>query len=339
MIMNKVNKMKKTTIATAILTALVSGSSFAATVYKADGNELKVGGRAEFRGDFGGDDKGKEIEGTMKNKSRARLNITGSTEISDSLKGFATYEAEQTVNSSASNDKNSDFNQRYLFAGLQADFGAISVGRQDTAGVQISQMSDIGTYTGAQKEFINAGNEQINNTFLYAGTFDALNVKASFIAGEEKDTDGFGLSAIYNLPIGLGLGLGYASNDNGTGQGAANQIIAGVNYTLDDLYLGLTYTQGDLDDKAKSEFNGIEFAAQYKITSNFRLIGVYQKTENETANVTTTKSDFAELTGRYDFNKSIYTYVAYKMNNLDKKDLGTAYDAKDSIRLGLRYNF
>ncbi|MGY3572689.1 porin [Vibrio paucivorans] len=333
--------MKQAAIATAILSALVSGSSLAASVYSNDGTDLSIGGRAEFRGDFGGDDSGNEIDGTMKNKSRVRLNVKGSTEISESLKGFAKYEAEQSVTSSGDNEKTDNFKQRYMFAGLKGDFGAFSVGKQDTAGVQISNMSDISTYSGDQKAFINAGDEQANNAFVYQYATEQLNLQASFIAAEAKDENGFGVSGTYFLPMGLGLGLGYATNDNGEGAGSANQIIGGVSYELDALYLGATYTMGDLDDKAKTEFNGLEIAGHYKFTSQFRLIAAYQKQEEEdkSSSTTTNLSDFFELTGRYDFNKSIRGYVSYKLNNLDKEDIGQSYDAKDSIRLGLRYNF
>lgn len=86
--------MKKAALTTAILTALVSAPSFAATVYKNDGTELKVGGRVEFRGDFIGSD-GAEIEGSMEDKSRARLNLKGKTDIGNGLSAFGVYEAEQ----------------------------------------------------------------------------------------------------------------------------------------------------------------------------------------------------------------------------------------------------
>ncbi len=73
--------MKITVAASAVLATLVSGASLAATVYKADGTELKVGGRVEFRGDFIGTSKGAEIQGTMDDSTRARLNLTGKSEL------------------------------------------------------------------------------------------------------------------------------------------------------------------------------------------------------------------------------------------------------------------
>ncbi|ENM5790250.1 porin [Vibrio mimicus] len=330
--------MKKAAVALAVLSAVVSGSTLAATVYDAEGTSLNVGGRLEFRGDFGGANiSGKEIEGSMQNKSRMRLNVAGETSLTEDLKGFGFWEAEQTVKSSADNDANSSFKQRYMYAGLKGDFGAVSFGRQNTASVQISDMSDIATFTGDQKAFINSGNEQVNNTFLYAYNMESLKLKASYIAGEAKDTDGYGISGLYSLPFGLDIGLGYSGNDNGTGAGSADQLIAGLGYTMDALYLGATYTSGDIDDKTKEEFDGVEVSAQYKFTKEFRLIAAYQNRQTEISNVKTDKSDFFELTGRYDFNKNFRTYVAYMLNNLDDNKVG--YKVEDTIRLGLRYDF
>ncbi|MFV8461964.1 porin [Vibrio campbellii] len=332
--------MKKAVLASAVVAALVSGSSLAATVYSSDGTELKIGGRAEFRGDFIGSG-GEEIDGTMENKSRFRLNVGGTTEINNDLSGFGFYEAEQGVKSSADNEKTENFKQRYMYAGLAGNFGAVSVGRQDTAAAQISEMSDVTIYSGDQKAFINAGDEQINNTFVYAYDAEALSLKASFIAGEEKDTDGYGISGIYTLPMGLGFGLGYSGNDNGAGNGSASALIAGINYKMDALYLGATYTMGDLDDKAKTEFSGVEVAAKYKLTDQFELAGLYQKQEKDaTQNITVDTADFFELTGTYKFNKSIRTYVAYQLNNLDDlKVAGVETRSEDSLRLGVRYDF
>ncbi|NMS25139.1 porin, partial [Vibrio parahaemolyticus] len=101
--------------------------SFAATVYKNDGTELKVGGRVEFRGDFIGSD-GAEVEGSMEDKSRARLNLKGKTDIGNGLSAFGVYEAEQKTGKS-------EFKNRYMYAGVDSDIGAFSVGRQDMAAV------------------------------------------------------------------------------------------------------------------------------------------------------------------------------------------------------------
>ncbi len=349
--------MKKAVLASAVVSALMSGMVGAAEVYNNEDTSLEVGGRMEFRGDFGGDDSGKKIDGSMKNKSRARLSIKGKTEISENLTGFGKYEVEHAVNDSAGKDdgtnvsesEKTNFKQRYMFAGLDTQFGAVSFGKQDTAGVIISQMSDNGQiYTGIQKEFINAGNEQINNVVKYSGEFmDSLTVEASAILGSGKNEDGAGIAAKYQMPFGLSVGLGYAQNGNGQtngiDEGNAKQTIAGLGYNIGGLELGATYTQGKLDDKKGTDFKGTELSAAYKITGGFSVLAAYQNTEKDSvdANSGKEKTNFYELTGQYKFNSNLRTYLAFKLNNLKKGESSklTAVDAEDSMRLGVRYDF
>ncbi|WP_394149230.1 porin [Vibrio maritimus] len=341
--------MKKAVLASAVVSALMSGIVGAAEVYSNDGTSLDVGGRMEFRGDFGGADDGTKIDGTMKNKSRARLSIQGKTQISDNLTGFGKYEAEHGVPDSAGKDNKSDFKQRYMFAGLGTQYGAVSFGKQDTAGVIISQMSDNGQiYTGIQKEFINAGNEQVNNTVKYSAEFmDALTIEASAILASGKNEDGAGIAAKYQMPFGLSVGLGYAQNGNGQtngiDEGNAKQTIAGLGYNIGGLELGATYTQGKLDDKKGTDFKGAELSAAYKITGGFSVLAAYQNTEKDSvdANSGKEKTNFYELTGQYKFNSNLRTYLAFKLNNLKKGESSklTAVDAEDSMRLGVRYDF
>lgn len=350
--------MKKAVLASAVVSALMSGMVGAAEVYNSEGTSLDVGGRMEFRGDFGGDDSGKKIDGSMKNKSRARLSIKGKTEISENLTGFGKYEVEHAVNDSAGKDDGTNvavsdktnFKQRYMFAGLDTQFGAVSFGKQDTAGVIISQMSDNGQiYTGIQKEFINAGNEQINNVVKYSGEFmDSLTVEASAILGSGKNEDGVGVAAKYQMPFGLSVGLGYAQNGNGQDannidNGTAKQTIAGLGYAIGALELGATYTQGKLDDKKDTDFKGTELSAAYGVTDAFSLLASYQNTEKDSANANSgkEKTNFYELTGQYKFNSNLRTYVAFKLNNLKKGESAKLndVDAEHSMRLGIRYDF
>ncbi|MGF1750186.1 porin [Vibrio cionasavignyae] len=352
--------MKKAVLASAVLAVMASGSTLAAEVYNSEGTSLKIGGRAEFRGDFIGNS-GKEIEGTMANKSRFRINVGGETQITDNLTGFGFYEAEQGVASTGDKKAETALKQRYMYAGIGTQFGDISFGKQDTAGVQISQMSDAGQiWTGGQKAFINAGNEQINNTIAYANTFaDAVNVKASAILGSEKNTNGYGLSGIYATPIGLDIGLGYAMNDvnkdelrgsNATTNGSANQVIGGLSYAIAGLTVGGTYTQGtyDFDTSADYDYRGVELSGTYKFDNGFRLMAAYAKAEIEGKGAGEnkfSKDDFIELTGQYHFNKSLRTYLSYKIDNRNKDDYASidaskiTYDIENTVRLGLRYDF
>ena len=81
--------MKKTLLATLILSSFVSIAANAATVYEKGGNKLSVGGRAEVRGLFSD-----SVDGTMEDKSRARINFGGETQISEDLTGFGFMEYE-----------------------------------------------------------------------------------------------------------------------------------------------------------------------------------------------------------------------------------------------------
>ncbi|HCE2683094.1 TPA: porin [Vibrio parahaemolyticus] len=308
-------------------TPAVNGGDGTNEVYTTEGTSISLGGRAEFRGDFIGTDTGEKIDGTMDDRSRVRINIGGVSQISDSLSAFGFYEAEQATDGS-------DLNQRYAYVGLAGRYGAFTFGKQNTANVQLSDMSDIGTYTGDQKAFIDAGDEQQTNNISYIGEFDSLRVQASYIAGEEEDTDGYGLSAIYSLPFGLDLGLGYTGADQDQ-----SQITAGASYMNGGFYTGLTYTTGDTANAYSGNtdnFDGVELSAQYLFDNQFRIIGAYQNQQtdgDDTAN-------FLELTGGYDLNKHVYAYLSYKFNQLDDNNSIISHqDTEDSMRLGLKYTF
>ena len=321
-----------------MVAALVSGSSLAATVYSSDGTELKIGGRAEFRGDFIGSG-GAEVEGTMEDKTRFRLNLGGKTELTDTVTAFGFYEAEQSTG-------DSEFDNRYMYAGVDFDGQAVSVGRQDMASVIVSDFTDITEFSGVQ-QLIDAASDKEDSVFAYRGGFDALQLEATYQANSAKDTDGYGISGVYSLPIGLDLGLAYSGQDLGAGNGSANQILAGLAYSLDNLYLAATYSTGDLNDKAvgpiAESFTAMEFAAQYKITKQVSAAAVYTYQENEAANGSTADSvDGIELVGYYKLNSNFRTYLSYYINGLDEvKDVttGLTTEGEDTLRLGVRYDF
>ncbi|SJL84421.1 porin [Vibrio palustris] len=323
--------MKKSVLATAVLATLVSGSTLAATVYKADGTEFKVGGRVEFRGDFNAETNGQEIDGTMSDQTRARLNLKGSSEISDGVKAFAFYEVEQKANDSDEKMKN-----RYMYAGVDMHGNALSFGAQDMASVQISKFSDIGAFTGLQKP-IAASKDHTEGVIAYRGDFDALNVQATYKAESTDDSDSYGVSGTYSLPVGVKLGLAYSADQdkvagNATSTDKGNQILAGISYSMDALYLAATYSTGDTGN-GDDEFDIMEFAAAYDITDQVQVQAIYGKdtTKPETG-ADVDNEDFVELGGYYKFNSNLKSYIAYKANSADGAD-------DDTIRLGLKYGF
>ncbi|WP_061038037.1 porin [Vibrio coralliirubri] len=328
--------MKKAVLASAVVAALVSGSSLAATVYSSDGTELKIGGRAEFRGDFIGSG-GAEVEGTMEDKTRFRLNLGGKTELTDTVTAFGFYEAEQSTG-------DSEFKNRYMYAGVDFDGQALSVGRQDMASVIVSDFTDITEFSGVQ-QVIDAASDKEDSVFAYRGGFDALQLEATYQANSEKDSDGYGISGVYSLPFGLDLGLAYSGEDLGAGAGSANQILAGLAYSLDNLYLAATYSTGDSNDKAiliqPESFTAMEFAAQYKFTKQLSAAVVYTYQEDELANGTKVDAtDGIELAGYYKLNSNFRTYLSYYINGLDEEKTGNIVtEGEDTLRLGVRYDF
>ncbi|HHX8489836.1 porin [Vibrio diabolicus] len=323
--------MKKAALTTAILTALVSAPSFAATVYKNDGTELKVGGRVEFRGDFIGSG-GAEVEGSMEDKSRARLNLKGKTDIGNGLSAFGVYEAEQKTGKS-------EFKNRYMYAGVDSDIGAFSVGRQDMAAVIISDMTDITEFSGVQ-QVIDSSSDKQDSVFAYRGTFDALQLQATYQANSSDNEDKYGISGMYSLPMGLDLGLAYSGGDVDK-DNSEDQILGGIAYSMDNLYVAGTYSQGSLTDA--EDFTAYELVASYKVASKVTLAALYTAQENDPDNGSKYDTvEGIELVGYYKLNSNFRTYLSYYINQLDEaKDpaTGLVTEGEDTLRLGVRYDF
>lgn len=344
----KVTKMKKAVLASAVIAAMASGSSLAATVYSSDGTELKIGGRVEFRGDFIGTSDGAEIEGSMDDSTRARINLKGQTQLSESLTGFGVYEAEHKTGAGASNSDNSDteIENRYMYAGMKGNFGELSFGRQDMASVIVSDMTDITEFSGIQQTIDSSSDKEDSVIAYSAHLVEALQLKATFRANDEKDEDGYSLAGFYSLPMGLDLGLSFSGADLGTSSGSESQILAGLGYTFDALYLGASYSTGDLNDKATGatdkEFTAMEFVAQYQFTDQFSAAALYTNQENEAANGTKADAtDGVEVVGYYKFNGNFRTYLSYYLNGLTevKDGNGIVTAGEDTLRLGVRYDF
>jgi outer membrane porin protein LC len=315
--------MKKTLLATAILAGLVSTTAQSVTVYDKDGTTLSVGGRAEVRAEFidteytEENDAGVEEtkDGSIDDKSRARINFEGETKISDKLTGFGFVEYE--INS------DSDFKSRYLYAGFGTEVGKFSYGKQDTANVQISDMTDIASYHSGIQQVFDASSDKQANNFLYSSTFsDAVTIQADYVASSEEDNDSYGVSVLYASDFGVDLGASYS--DSNTDQ---NQVTLGAAYTLNDLYVAVTYAMGDLDEE--DDFNSLEAAVEYKFTKEFRMIGIIGQQEQADQDT----EDFYALEAQYRFNSALRTYVSYAYNNLDGDDV------EDSLLAGIRYNF
>ncbi|USD52081.1 porin [Vibrio sp. SCSIO 43153] len=310
--------MKKAALSTAVLTALVSAPSFAATVYDNEGTTLKVGGRAEAR--FNVSDKHeKDGNSSFKDKSRARVNLKGKSQISDDIYGFGKYEAEF--------DDSSDITNRYFFAGLGTSIGEFSYGKQDSAQVMLTDITDTMATFGAEAADIVAGNkDKRENNFLYSGEFDALTIKANFIASDAKDKDSFGLAGLYNFGA-FDIGAGYVSQSNGDNDDDQFNLVG--QYSMDAFTLGALFTIGTIAD---DDYTGYELSAIYKPMKNLSLVGVYnfQEVDPKASSKEDTVDEFA-IEAVYKFNGHLRTYAGYKFQQIDSGD--------DELQAGIRYDF
>ncbi|MCF7493992.1 porin [Vibrio sp. L5-1] len=317
--------MKKAVLASAVVAALVSGSSLAATVYSSDGTELKIGGRAEARFNVS-DNNESASDSSFKDKSRARLNISGKTQVSDELYGFGKYEAEFTGDTAVgvNGEKTDSLTNRYFYAGLGTNFGEFSYGKQDSSQVMLTDITDtMATFGADAADAVDGNKDKRENNFLYSGEFDALTVQANYIAANEKDADSFGLAAMYNLGA-FDLGAGYVSQKNGNFDDDQINLVA--QFSMDAFTVGGLYTMASVADE---DYTGYELSAIFKATKQLSLIGVYNygefdKSADEEAN------NFA-IEAVYKFNGHIRTYAGYKFEQLDNKD--------DQLQAGIRYDF
>nr|ACX48741.1 outer membrane protein U [Vibrio alginolyticus] len=323
--------MKKAALRTAVLSALVSSPSFAATVYKDGGTELLVGGRVEFRGDFIGSD-GAQVVGSMEEKSRSRLNLIAKIDICNGLSAFGVHEAEQKTGQSK-------FKNRYMYAGVDSDIGAFSVGRQDMAAVIISDMTDITEFSGVQ-QVIDSSSDKQDSVFAYRGAFDALQLQATYQANSCDNEDKYGISGMFSLPMDLDFGLAYSGGDVDT-DNSEDQILGGIAYSMDNLYLAGTYSQGSLTDS--EDFTAYELVASYKVACKVTLADLYTAQENDPDNGSKYDTvEGIELVGYYYLNSNFRTYLSSYINQLDEaKDAttGLVTEGEDTLRLGVRYDF
>ncbi len=305
--------MKKSVISSAVLIALFSGSTLAATVYKDDTSELNIGGRAEAR--FNISDNNEDADNsTFKDKSRARVGLDGKTQLDNGLYGFGKYEAEM--------DTDDQITNRYVFAGIGGGWGAFSYGKQDSAQVQVTDFTDtMATFGTDAADLVSGNKDKRENNFLYAGKFGQLSVKADYIAASEKDADSYGVSGVYQFDFGLKLGAGYVAQD--TTDGTDNQFNIAGEYEINALTIAALYGNGSIAD---DDATAIEGSVKYKLGKT-TLVAVYNY--QEIADEDTV--DNIAIEAVYKFNGNIRTYAGYKFEQLDSAD--------DQVQAGIRYDF
>lgn len=302
--------MKKATLAS-FIAVVMSGSVVSAEFYNIDGTTLNVGGRAEAR--FNVSDNNKAAgDDSFKDLSRARVYLQGKTRFAADAYGFGKYEAQFSGKS--------DLENRYFFAGVGASWGEFSYGKQDSAQVMLTDITDVMATFGASADgvMLKGDQDRLENNFLYSGTFNQLAVKANYIAEGTNAPESYGIAALYNFGM-FDLGAGYIGEDKQDQFNLVGQLRS------NDFTFGALVQSVSADDDM--DILGYELSAHYQATAKWSVVAVYNYAEVDSDDVV----DELALETVYKFNNHLQSYAGYKLQLIDNID--------DEVQVGIRYDF
>jgi predicted porin len=356
-------KMKRNLLAIAIPALLVAGAANASIeVWNKDGNKLNINGRVKAVNHITDRDNELDKEG---DNTEARLGFTGETQITDSVTGYGRAEWNTKANGGS-------VETRYAFAGLNfGDIGSIDYGKNDGIVKAITSYTDVLPEFGgdaSNKDFYllserTTGVVTYRNSNLF-GLVDGFNFALQYAdeANGKTSEGAYGLNFDYKiLDTGLSLTGAYARAEGGNNRTWGT----GLKYETKDLYVAAIYVDGKTKDNTgtgtveytdvngnvanKTEtysydekFRGFEVVAQYgidfevgRLTPSIAYVQHKSKVDGYIADLV----KYVEVGASYDFSKNITAIVDYKINLLDEDDAGSKANSKDTVGLGLIYQF
>ncbi|OCF94317.1 hypothetical protein A9G08_02180 [Gilliamella sp. wkB195] len=381
--------MKRNLLAIAIPALLIAGTASASIeVWNKDGNKVDFYGRV-YALNYLTDRNNQTGEG---DKTTARLGMSGETQISDSLSGYGRWEYEAKTGSDADNETRyayaglnfGDFgsfdygrNDGVLktltsYTDVLPEFGGDASNNDiyaltaRTKAVATYRNSNFFGLVNGLRFAVQYADNGDNSSTQYLNKHDRTDHDSAEAWGSVIDWD--------VLDSGLSIGAGYAQTG---GHKDAKAWSAGAKYNNDNLYLAALYIQGKQKygwEKASTTSNtddlktkGFELVAQYGIDFEVgRLTPSVAYIQHKVQDASSfSRSGDAGLKGNdlvkyvdvgltYDFNKNLSAIVDYKINLLDKDDIGARralYEdgtfsksqikatAKDTVALGLIYQF
>ncbi|CZF77763.1 MULTISPECIES: porin [Grimontia] len=320
--------MKKTMITASIIGAAVGFNTYAYTVYSSDESALDIGGRIEPRFNVSDANEVKAGDSSFKDISRARLHFAGETQVNDNVSVFGFYEGEMASGTSQIDD-------RYMFAGFDTNFGAFSYGKQDSAQVILTNVTDImDTFGGSAADLIDANQDKRENNFVYELEIPfGVTATVNYVASDAKDNDSAGISLFYDDPIGFAFGAGYVGGKQAVlGKNVdVDQINLAASYEVGGFYIGGIYVNGEIDNV---DVDGFEIAAAYGINDFvFRYVFNYRDTDNKAKTPVDYRVDYNAIEGAYNVTENFVGYAGYEFNRLDGKQ------NDDQMQAGIRYSF
>ncbi|EOY5051476.1 porin OmpC [Serratia marcescens] len=359
--------MKRSVLALAVALGAITSFANAAEIYNKDGNKLDLYGRVNAKHYFSDS---KSNDGDM---TYVRLGFKGETQINDQLTGYGQWE----YNVQANHDEaqgTAGTKTRLGFAGLKfGDYGSFDYGRNYGVVYDAEAYTDMLPEFGGDSysytdNFMTARSNGLatyrNRDFF--GLVEGLNLAVQYQGKNDGDGrsvtkqngDGYGLSLDYQDIGGSGIGVAAAFSDSnrtsaqkalqyGKGDSATAWTTA-VKYDANQVYLAAMYAE--TRNMTPISVNGTSGFANK--TQNFEVVAQYQFENGLRPSVAYVQSKgkdiegigdadlvkYVEVGATYYFNKNMYTYVDYQINQLsDDNKLKLAND--DIVAVSLTYRF
>ena len=290
--------------------------------------------------------------------STSRIGVSVKEDLGAGLSAFAIVESAVALDGGASNlpvgtlpaatnTNSASFGKSVV--GLSGDFGAVSLGRQDTplqdAWNNILDLQGNSGFSAATAALVgNAGAAgatlfNYNNSVRYdSPNFDGFSGAIQIGLGEDKDTPnpgsasrGVSLNLAYaNGP--LAAGLAYQNDkDQGSGAATTKTTALGGSYDFGPAKLGLGYTR--ISETGNPNFRLVNVGVTVPFGA-FSVVG--QFAQGKVSDVDGNSKSFA-LEGRYALSKRTTAYAGY---NSTKDNIGGGADFKTNrFGVGIRHVF
>ena len=379
--------MKRNLLAIAIPALLIAGTANASIeVWNKDGNKVDFYGRV-YALNYITDRDNQTGEG---DKTTARLGMSGQTQVTDSLTGYGRWEYEAKTGKNADNETRYAFAGLNFGDFGSFDYGRNDgVLKTLTSYTDVlpefgGDASDNDLYaltarTKAVATYRNSDFFGLVNGLRFAVQYADNGDNSSTSHFNEHARNGHNSAEAWGsvvdwdvLDTGLSVGAGYAQTG---GHRDAKSWSAGVKYDNNNVYLAALYIEGKQKygwDNATTErraddlkTKGFEFVAQYGIDFEVgRLTPSLAYIQHKVKDASSLTSDaglkgndlakYVDVGLTYDFNKNLQAIIDYKINLLDKDDIGARralYEdgtftksqikatTKDTVALGLIYQF
>ncbi|MFM4703985.1 porin [Aeromonas bivalvium] len=352
--------MKKLTVVALAMTAAFQAQ--AVEVFKNDTTKLDLYGRI-YAGHFFGDKKELDDNGDIKNdysgkqgaNQFVRFGAKVDSQINSNLKALAQYELQLYVNDSEKtiSDDSDNMRTRLAFAGVGADWGNVTFGRQKGAPGFLADWTDVSLSDGYGNEALGAKTDtfatnRAGSVLKYSGLFNGFQLDTSykFDGGDtedegSKDSDpAYGAAVAYTFPFNLSLGTAYnVGLRQQDGEKDAKLWLISAKYDDKAVYAALSYADGSDFLGTDKDHTGWEAALGYNFSNGIGLMALWNKQEIEQKGKDDVDSiDYYTLGAQYKFNSNFRVIGEYRINNLDSQS-NKAVANQDDFQLAARYDF